>query len=567
MAGGFSVGGLVSGIDSNTLISQLMAIERLPINRIQVRVGELKNQQTSVRELRTKLLSLRNLFKDFQLGLKFKKFEALSTVESVVKATVSGSSPTQGSFAIEVVQLATTTVGRSSARLGSAINPGATLSTSGISAQITTGTFSINGVQFNVDPATTSLNTLAGQINASAAGVTATYNAGTDTIGFENTTPGNTAIINFGATGDTSNLLSVLAVTGALQSTGINGSTVVTGARPLGAVSTADVLNTVSFAGGAVSAGNFRVNGVTITVDPTVDSLGDVLGRINASNAGVVATYDTTNDTIRVVSKNLGSRTISFQGGTSNFLDRTNLTAATQTAGQDAQYRVDGGLVQTSNSNDVTTAVSGVTLSLRGVGTSTVTVASDVDAIVETVKSFVTSFNESVAALNERTKRGAILKNDSSIRSIESFLRTNVFNRVTGLPGTIESLLDVGISTGNLFNADAVFQIQLNETKLRAEIVGNRAGVESLFVNGSKTGVIDRMFDFVDGATATTGYLNERAKAGGSIDSQIQRQNDRIAALERSVALRQARLRAQFTQLETLLASLQSQSASLGSLR
>ena len=79
-----------------------------------------------------------------------------------------------------------------------------------------------------------------------------------------------------------------------------------------------------------------------------------------------------------MVSKNLGSRTISFQSGTSNFLDRTNLTAATQTAGQDAQYRVDGGAVQTSNSNDVTTAISGVTLSLRGVGTSTVSVAPDV---------------------------------------------------------------------------------------------------------------------------------------------------------------------------------------------
>ena len=375
MAGGFSVGGLITGIDSNTIISQLIAIERQPINRIQTRVGVLKNQQASVRELRTKLLSLRNLFKDFQLGLKFKKFEAPSTVESVVKATASGTNPTQGSFAIEVVQLATATVARSSARLGAAINPGASLSTSGVSTPITTGTFSINGVQFTVDPTTTSLNTLIGQINASAAGVTASYNAGTDTISFENTTPGNTAIINFGATTDTSNLLSILGVTGAVQSTGLNGSTVVTGARPLGAVSTADVLNTVSFAGGAISAGNFRVNGVTITVDPTTDSLGDVLSRINASSAGVVAAFDSSNDTIRVVSKNLGSRTISFQSGTSNFLDRTNLTAATQTAGQDAQYRVDGGAVQTNNSNDVTTAISGVTLSLRGVGTSTVSVA------------------------------------------------------------------------------------------------------------------------------------------------------------------------------------------------
>ena len=75
---------------------------------------------------------------------------------------------------------------------------------------------------------------------------------------------------------------------GAVQATGLNGSTSVTGNVILGTVSTANVLNTVAFAGGAVSAGNFRINGVAINVDPTVDTLGDVLSRINASGAGVI---------------------------------------------------------------------------------------------------------------------------------------------------------------------------------------------------------------------------------------------------------------------------------------
>ena len=49
----------------------------------------------------------------------------------------------------------------------------------------------------------------------------------------------------------------------------------------------------------------------------------------------------------------LRSRMISFASGTSNFLDITNLTAATQTAGADSQFTVNGGPVQTQNTNDV----------------------------------------------------------------------------------------------------------------------------------------------------------------------------------------------------------------------
>jgi len=564
--GGFSVGGLISGIDSNTIISQLIAIERQPINRIQSRITGLEAQRKSIGELRTTLLSLRNLMKDFQLGLKFKDFSTPSSDEDVLTASAIGSAPTQGSFQVEVLQLATATVARSSARIGAPINPAANLSASGISTQITAGTFTLNGVQFTVNPATTSLNTLIGQINASAAGVTAAYNASTDTISFTNTTPGNTAIINFGATGDTSNLLAAFGVQGALQTTDVNGSTTVAGARILGAANIADNLNTVTFAGGAISAGNFRINGVTITVDPTQDSLGDVIARINASDAGVTATFDQTNDTIRVVSKSLGSRTINFQGGTSNFLSVTNLVAATQTAGIDAQYRIDGGAIQTSNSNEVTTAISGVALSLRGIGTSTVSVAPDVDATVEDVKSFADKFNESIAKLNDLTKEDGSLENDGSLRTIDSFLRQNVFGRVLGLPGNIESLRDIGISTGDAFDADAVFQLQIDETKLRAAILANKDGVAQLFTNGDDTGLMDTMFDFIDGATASTGYLNERVKAGGTIDSQIQSYNDRIDALERSIALREARLRRQFLQLETLSNSLNAQGGALGSL-
>ncbi|MCL4218016.1 MAG: hypothetical protein KJ052_13560, partial [Candidatus Hydrogenedentes bacterium] len=280
MAGTFSVGGLVSGIDSNTLIQQLMQLERQPIFRIQAHLDRLEESRTALRDLRTQLTTLRNRTQDFQLQNQFDQFSAASSETAVLSAAVSGSSPVQGSYALNVQQLASATTANSSARLGAAIDPNVALDSSGIQEEFSSGTFTINGVEFNVDATTDSLADVLNDINTSGAGVTATYDGLTDKITFENSNPNDTSVINFGAESNTSNFLSVIRVTGATQSTGGNGSTVATSTRNLGAIAPGATLNTVDFANGAVSAGSFRINGVQITVDPANDSLSDVLARI-----------------------------------------------------------------------------------------------------------------------------------------------------------------------------------------------------------------------------------------------------------------------------------------------
>lgn len=566
MAGAFTVGGLASGLDSNALIAQLILLERQPILRLDSRISLLETQKESITSLRTQLLSLRNLIKDFQFGLKFNQFEAISSDDSVLSAEPTGTNPTTGSFLIDVLQLASATIASSSSVLGGAINPAAALDSSGIGTTVANGTFTINGVQFTVDPTTDSLNSVLATINASGAGVTATYDAVSDTVTLENTTPGDTSIINFGASDDTSNFIAALKLDGATQTTGGAGSTVVSSKGNLGAVNPGSILNTVSFAGGAVTAGNFMINGISITVDPTVDAVSDITERINASDAGVTASYDASTDSIRVVSDTLGSRTISFTSGTSNFLDVTNLTAATQTAGSDSQFTVNGGPVQTQNTNSVEGAIGGVTVSLLSVGSSTITVSVDDDAIVEEIQGFVDTFNESMSELRGLLVQDGDFENDMSIRTIETFLRSNIFAQIPGLSAGIESLLDIGISTGDGFTADGTFQLELDVDELREKIISNRADVESLFTNDAGTGIADAMFDFLDELTGSTGFLNDRSRANGSIDQQINGLNDRIEMMERRVAQREERLRRQFLQLEVLSSSLQAQGAALAGL-
>jgi flagellar hook-associated protein 2 len=564
MSGLISAGGLITGLDSGSIIQQLMSLERQPITRAQTRITSLQSQQTAIRELRTQLTTLRNSVQDFRLNNVFDKFLSSTSEETVLTSQVNSPSPVVGSFVVNVTQLASATTAQSSAKLGSAINPAATLNSSGIATDVEAGTFTINGVQFTVNPASDSLNTVLNAINASAAGVTATYDGLTDKVTIENDTPGDTSLINFGAGSDTSNLLSALSLNQATQTTGGGGQTTVTGTRNLGAVTGTVALNTESFANGAVTTGTFSINGVSITVDPTTDSLQEVIARINESDAQVTASFDSATDTIRFTSKTLGSRTINYGGGgdTSNFLSVTNLSSATQTAGSDSTFTINGGPALTRNTNEITDAISGVTISLLSTGTSTVTVSSENDAIVEQVQGFITAYNDTVDRISNLTNTGGLLPGDSGVRSILTFIRDKIFSQVPGA-GEFDSVFSIGISTGKEFDINSTGKIELDEDKFREALTGNRTNVERLFANTSENGVADLLFGYLDDVTKSTGFLNERAKANGGIDTQVRNLRDQIARIEDRLVLKENRLRRQFSTLEQLSAGFQQQSAAL----
>lgn len=569
MSGTFTSGGLISGLDSNTLIAQLVQLARKPITRLNTQVTKLKTQQEAVRSVRTQLQTLRNKVQDFRLNTIFNAFTSSSSDAEVLSASVSGANPVQGSFAVNVTQLASATVANSSARLGAAINTSAALNSSGLNQEVEAGTFSINGVQFNVDPTTDSLDNIISNINASAAGVTATYNAASDTVTLENTVASNTNVINLGAQDDTSNLLSSLRLKGATQYTNGNGSTEIESTVNLGAVDSSKTINTVSFQGGAVSAGSFSINGISISIDPTTDAIQDVLDRINTSDANVTASFDSATDRIRFTSNTLGSRTIAFGGGgdTSNFLTVTNLTSATQTAGNDATFTINGGPTLTRSTNEVNDAISGVTLKFLSAGTSTVAVNSDNDKIVTGIEAFITEFNNSVNLIRDITGSSGALSGDGGIRTVESYLRSNIFNEVTGLSGDYATLLDIGISTGDDFSATESQQLKLDKDKLLEALQDDRINVERLFSNTAGNGIADTFFTFLDDATKTTGFLNERAKANGTIDQQIKSINDTVLRQEDRLTQYENRLRRQFLNLERLSSEFQSQSSALSSAR
>jgi flagellar hook-associated protein 2 len=404
-----------------------------------------------------------------------------------------------------------------------------------------------------------------GVINGAGIGVTATYDGVTDKVTIVNSTPGDTTIINFGASDDTSNFLDLIGMNNATQVTNGSGSTEVESIVGLENVNQGRLLNTLAFDVAAVGAGSFFINGVSISVDPTVDALSDVIERINNSDAGVQASYDPTSDGVRIVSKNLGSCTLSFMNGTSNFLDVMKLTAAVQTAGKDSEFSIDGGPVQTHNSNDITAAIADIKINLKSLGTTTVTVGRNQDAAIELIQEFVDVFNESIKGVANLVADEGGLSNDATIRTIKSALQSIVFDQISGLSGSFESILNIGISTGDDFDPSAVFALKIDETELREAIDSNFVNVEELFANDAETGIADQLFDYLDEITKTGGFLHLRAKPNGSIDAQIQNLNDNIEAMEKRIVVRERRLRASFTRMEQMAANFQAQATAFTS--
>ncbi len=137
------------------------------------------------------------------------------------------------------------------------------------------GSFEINGETIAV-ATTDSINDVIARINASAASVSASFDAASDTIQLLQDQTGSAPTIAFAS--DSSNFLAA---------TKLATASVVAGIDPDNEKSLDDVAALAS-----IEAGSFLVNGQSINVDPTVDSLDDVIERINSSPAGVVASFD-----------------------------------------------------------------------------------------------------------------------------------------------------------------------------------------------------------------------------------------------------------------------------------
>jgi sulfur carrier protein ThiS len=170
------------------------------------------------------------------------------------------------------------------------------------SPTIADGAFDLNGQSISV-ATTDTINDVINRINLSAAGVTASFNAGTESIDFLQDTLGAAPTIDL--QNDTSNFLAATKLDSANTIAGIDPETI-------------QALDDVA-AFGSVSSGNILINGQQIAVDTSSDSLESVIDKINTAPAGVIASFDSVTQKVLIEAEDSASRLEIDSNGTGFF--------------------------------------------------------------------------------------------------------------------------------------------------------------------------------------------------------------------------------------------------------
>ena len=600
------IGGLASGLDTKSIIDQLMQLSSRPILNYEMQKTELQVAANAFEEIGKRVASLRSLASSLKLASNINKKNAATsqspTSTGSLAVTASASAANQ-TFKVAIKQLATQTSVESGAAIGTSVNATADLTGTtegaagtGLSEEVTEGSFTVG-----IDGTLSTFTITAGDtLNDVIADLDATFGAGFATLVanklvFDINIPGG-AEFNIGTAGDTSNFLNVVgladanrdpgaaatvtggAVTGGnmtgvtlvlngvliaipdgdagsaadnadkvvaqinqyTSSTGVvasrtgnavtltheeggsgndiaisyaNGDTGLTAAttsgtdldtirsaRSLGITQTSATLADSRLSTAVPADGTFSINGVSFDYDIDVDTINDLISRINSSAAKVTASYDGVEDKLVLRATGTGAQSISLSDDSGNFLAATGLLGATQDLGLNAIYSIDtlaGGANQTSASNTIK-PLSGVTIDLKQADANnaiTVTISQDVASTVSMVDSFVQQFNavagyiEAAVKFDPAGKETGLLVGDSAVNNILTNLRSMVIGPGDGLTGTYTSLGQIGLS----FEAvgAASLKLNLNKAKLTDALKSDPNAVVDVFTKRQTSATLD----------------------------------------------------------------------------
>ena len=539
--------GLASGIDTSTIIQQLMQINQIPQNKLKLQQSAMQARATALGSLQTELQNLRDKA-DALRG--FTLFNPTQTVDSsdttkITATRVSGAGV--GGNQVEVGRLA------SSQQRTYTYTP---------SASDTTLDFG-GGDSISVN-AGTSIDDLVDRINAStglpvfAASITDPNNSSNKLLVLSSKTPG--------ANGD-------FSLAGG-NSTGLVEDP--SKARAHGATSWS---HTFDYTTDPSNPSTITINGVGVSIAANA-SIDDVVQAVNGASTGVTATKDS-GGRLQLTSNTAGS------GGDFTTSSTQLSEFGSGSAGVDstlnnlnAQYRVDGGAWQYATSNTITDAIPGISLTFKAVTSSPVTVtvgspAPNKAAIKAAIHDFVNMYNANMAdikaKLAEKPVIGAtsaadaakgLFFADSTLQGIRDRMRTAIASPI-GTDPTLNLLSQIGISTGETtgsgtLNQDALDgKLVVDDDKLDDMLDSNPDGVKNLLgATLGKNGF----------AQAIDNVLNPSVQTGGSFDtlitqtnSQISDLTDQIANWDNRLSDMQDRLKQQFNAMELALSQNQTQ--------
>lgn len=367
---------------------------------------------------------------------------------------------------------------------------------------------------------------------------------------------------------------------------------------------------------------NFKIDAST--------SLNSLISKINSSNAGVNLFYDSSTDKVVAMRAKTGDFNpngdeISFvtvkrdangvvveETGEARFFTTVlGLDKDEEGTGTDAEFTING-LKTTRKSNTFT--INGVTFTLKkntyvgddGNGNSiytqeyaTININTDVDSIVKTIKDFVNKYNEIIEKINsklneekyrkyeplteeekealsekeiekwEEKARSGLLRRDSLLTSALDKLRMNLYAEVVSNERTLtdkkyNQLSEIGITTTSKYLERG--KLEIDEDKLRAAIEENPNAIYQLFMadgdTNSEKGLARRLRETISN---TIGAIEERAgnayrsASQYTMGKQLLDMEDQITRFESRLEDIEQRYWKQYTAMEKALQKLNEQ--------
>ncbi|KOC30045.1 flagellar hook protein [Comamonas testosteroni] len=327
-----------------------------------------------------------------------------------------------------------------------------------------------------------------------------------------------------------------------------------------------------------ISTGTYGANGLTpntkdganvsFSVDITAedDSLAKIAAKINAAKGDVSATVlkDHTGERLVLQSKTTGVNSafsVEAEGaGLQQFAyNGTDGTMKRSVKAQDTLAKING-IDMASHTNVFEEVAAGVTLTVAQKSAADaapvrITIANDTATAKTALKNLVESYNalssalKTMTAYDKDTKAAGTLQGDSTAVNLQSALR-RLLSGPGGEGGEFTSLSQMGIA----FQKDGTLKI--DDTKLD-KALKDPDSMSKFFTadvaDASQDGFAVRMKDFTSGMLATGGTFSTKdetlknALKRNTADQE--RQSARVTAYE-------ARVRAQYSRLDTQMASL-----------
>jgi flagellar hook-associated protein 2 len=476
---GINFSGISSGIDTESIISQLVKLQQQPIVKMQQQQQTIQQQQAAVNQISALISGVQAAAGALDSTTGFTQVTSSNSDDTV--ATVSASSGAQtGSHSLQVVQLA------ASQKIGS-IELDSKTDGLGVDGQIV-----INGKAIKVS-STDSLQTLVSNINGAQAGVSASIISPEDgkyRVVLSSANSGNSGAISLSDVAGGTILQSKLGLIGATASI----------AHPITGGAAANLFKDSATSIGTLigmaspPSGTISIKGVPLAevIDLGTDSLSTIVAKINNSSIpGVTAGIITTTDPISKESRQ--QLQISGASAASDFTESNNVLATLGiikyapvdevAAAKDAKFKLDG-IDITRSTNTVTDVLSGVTIQLakdKDSPTTNFTVQTDILGIKSAIGGLVSGFNQLVstygnlASFDPDTLKGGILFGDVTVQNVVNQITDALTSPVKGLKGDYTALAQVGITL------DKTGQLSVNDAELTAALNKDLGAVTRLF--------------------------------------------------------------------------------------